>query len=123
MRNSIGNMLHKELITNTRFDANKLFGNTTGKAILTDVTDGYDYKDGKKTDVVTHQKYVVAIAERQFEKLTVKIAGTKPIITAEQLAQKGGHVNVQFKNLTGKLYSKDNGYELSCSADGIEVVS
>lgn len=66
MKNNIANMLHKEFILNTRFDANKLFGNTTGKAILTDITDGYEYKDCKKTDVVTHQKYEVAIAERQF---------------------------------------------------------
>lgn len=109
-------------LTKIKLITEQIAGNPDGKGILLEERAGFEYLDGKRTDNQTHIKYQVVFPENDFEKVTVKVPGTKPVINAEQLAQQG-KVNVKFKNLTGKIYRKSNGeYDVSVSADGLEVI-
>lgn len=101
----------------------QILGNQTGTAILLAVADLPEYVDGKSTGNVIGQKYQIVAIDNGYEKFTVKIKGSKPLITNEQIQQKGGQVKVNFKNLTGKFYRNNNGdYALTCSADAVEVI-
>lgn len=109
-------------ITKIKLTVNQITGNPEGKGILLEERAGYDYVDGKRTENQTHVKYQVVFPENNFEKVTVKVPGTKSVVNPEQLAQQG-KVNVKFKNLTGKIYRKNSGeYDISVSADSLEVV-
>lgn len=109
-------------LSKLKLTALQIAGNPDGKGILLEERAGFDYVDGKRTDNQTHIKYLVVFPENDFEKVTVKVPRTKPVVNAEQLAQQG-KVNVKFKNLTGKIYRKNNGeYDVSVSADSLEVV-
>lgn len=109
-------------ITKIKLTVNQITGNPEGKGILLGERAGYDYVDGKRTENQTHIKYQVVFPENDFEKVTVKVPGIKPVVTSEQLAQQG-KVNVKFKNLIGKIYRKNSGeYDISVSADGLEVI-
>lgn len=100
----------------------QLCGNSIGTAILLSVADAMEYIDGKPTGNIIAQKYTIVCPDNQYEKLTVKVKGTKPILTNEQIQQKGGSVKVTFKNLTGRFYRTNSGeYALSASADSVEV--
>lgn len=98
----------------------QITGNNDATGILLGENPGYAYQNGKRTDTQTHIKYAVVFPENNFEKVTVKVPGTKSVMTPEQ--QKG-KIKVKFKNLTGKFYRTNSGeYALSCSADGVEVI-
>lgn len=93
------------------------------KAIVTDINPGYEYVDGKKTENITCMKLTSVFPENGYEKIVVKVKGTKIPLTKEQIIQQGGKVNVRFKNLTGRFYRTNSGdYALSASADGVEVI-
>ena len=110
-------------ITDIKLISVQIAGNAEGAGILLNMTPGYDYVDGKRTDAQSHIKYEVVFPDNAFEKVLVKIPGTKAIITGEQLAQQSGRAKVKLKNLTGKFYRTNSGeYALSCSADGVEVI-
>lgn len=101
----------------------QIAGNNEGIGVLIGIAPGYDYENGKRMDAQTHTKNTVVFIDNNFEKVVVKIPGTKEIVTKEHLAQQGGKVKVKFKNLTGKFYRTNNGeYALSCSADSMEVL-
>lgn len=109
-------------LLNIKLTASQIAGNQEGKGILLEERAGYDYVDGKRTENQTHIKYQVVFPENNFEKVTVKVPGTKSVVNPEQLAQQG-NLNVKFKNLTGKIYRKNSGeYDISVSADSLEVV-
>lgn len=109
-------------ITNLQLTTQQISGNTTGIGLLLSVADGYEYVNGKATDTISHTKYTAVFADNQYEKLVVKVKGTKPLLTNEQIQQKGGSVKVAFKNLTGRFYRTSSGeYALSASADSVEV--
>lgn len=109
-------------ITKIKLTATQIAGNTEGSGILLSMAPGYDYVDGKRTDTQSHIKYEAVFPDNAFEKVQVKVPGTKAAITEEQLAQQSGRLKVKFKNLTGKFYRASNGeYLLTCSADSVEV--
>ncbi|RKJ62281.1 hypothetical protein [Roseburia sp. 1XD42-69] len=98
--------------------------NPAGTGILLSVSDGYEYVNGRATDNVTHIKYKAVFTDNQYEKVIVKVKGSKPIITNEQIQQKGGSVKAAFKNLCGRFYRTNSGeYALSASAESMEVQS
>ena len=102
----------------------QLAGNVDGIGVLLSETPGYDYVNGKRTDTQTHMKEEVVFLDNNFEKVVVKVPGTKQLVTGEQLAQQKGKIKVKFKNLRGRFYRTNSGeYALSCSADGVEVIS
>lgn len=111
-------------ISNVRLDALQIAGNAEGIGLLIGMTAGFDYVDGKRTDNQSHIKYEVVFQDNLYEKEVVKVSGTKPIVTPEQLAQQKGKIKVKFKNLSGKFYRANSGeYNLSASADGVEVIA
>ena len=111
-------------VTDVNLTTAQIAGNNDGITIITNVAPGYEYgSDGKRTDKQTHIKYYSVCTDNDFEKIVVKVSGTKEIISKELLAQHNGKVKVKFKNLTGKFYRTSNGeYALSCTADSVEVL-
>lgn len=110
-------------ITDIKLTVLQIAGNAEGSGILLNMAPGYDYVDGKRTDTQSHIKYEAVFPDNAFEKLLIKVPGTKAVITEEQLAQQSGKLKVKFKNLMGKFYRTNSGeYALSCSADSVEVV-
>lgn len=111
-------------IKDIQLNSQQICGNTTGTGLLLSVSDGYEYVNGKATDTITHIKNTVVFTDNQYEKMIVKVKGNKPLLTNEQIQQKGGSVKVAFKNLTGRFYRTNTGeYALSASADSMEVQS
>lgn len=101
----------------------QILGNQTGTAILLAVADLPEYIDGKSTGNIIGQKYHIVATDNGYEKLIVKVKGAKPIITNEQIQQKGGQVKITIKGLSGRFYRNNNGeLALSCSADSVEVI-
>ncbi len=111
-------------ITNIGLTPVQIAGNAEGTGLLLNETPGYDYVNGKRTNTQTHLKEEVVFVDNNYEKVVVKVPGTKQLVTAEQLAQQKGKIKVKFKNLRGRFYRTNSGeYALSCSADGVEVIS
>ena len=101
----------------------QIAGNAEGTGILINWNLGYEYVDGKKSNTPTFLKYIIAFTDNEFEKIEVKIPGTKPIISEEQLSQQKGKIKVKCKNLNARFYRTNSGeYKLTCRAEGIEVV-
>lgn len=110
-------------VTDIILNTNQITGNENGEAILLNVTNGYEYVDGKATDNVANQKYSVVCPDNAYEKIIVKIKGNKPVINNEQIQARGAQVKVKFKNLTGRFYRTTSGeYALSANAEGMEVL-
>ncbi len=110
-------------INDVRLLCAQISGNTDGSGILLGTNIGYEYEDGKRTNKQSHIKYETVFPDNAYEKVLVKVPGTKPVVTEEQLAQQSGKLKIRFKNLTGKFYRTNSGeYALSCSADSVEVV-
>lgn len=109
-------------VNDIKLSVMQLAGNAEGTGILLSMAPVYDYVDGKRTDTQSHIRYEVVFVDNFYEKVSVKVPGTKPVVTEEQLAQQGGKLKIRFKNLTGRFYKNNNGeYALSCSADSVEV--
>lgn len=90
---------------------------------LYSVADLLEYKDNKPTEKVIGQRFYTVDPKDEYKKYVIKVKCDKPLITMEQIQQKGGLIKINFKNLAGKIYRKnENIYEFSYSADGIEVV-
>lgn len=112
------------IITDIILIPEQIAGNAEGIGFLLNETIGFEYQDGKRTDNQTHMKIEVVFMDNNFEKIIVKVPGTKSLVSAEQLAQQRGKIQVKFKNLRGRFYRTKSGeYALSCSADGVEVIS
>lgn len=108
---------------NLKLTPYQISGNVEGTGILLNILLGYEYENGIRTDRQTFLKYQVVYPDNGFEKATVKVPGTKPVVTEEQLEQQNGKIKVRFKNLTGKIYRSNSGdLMLSCKADGVEVI-
>lgn len=115
--------MNSKFITTVSLTAEQICNSKDVSVLLVAIREGAEYKDGKATGNIDHYKHDVVLPYNQFEKVTVKIKGV-PVITQEQIDQKGGNVKIRFKNLTGKFYRTGNGeYALSASADGLEVVN
>lgn len=112
-------------ISSISLTAEQISGNSSGIAMLVPpVSLGYEYINGKATDTISHIKYTAVFPDNQYEKVVIKVKGNKPLITNEQILQKGGSIKVIFKNLTGRFYRTKSGeYALSASADSVEVQS
>lgn len=87
------------------------------KTLLVEVIPCYQYKDGKRTDVIEAYRYVVALPEKAFEKLGVKISGNQLMDVTEQ-----GYEDVQFDGLELHLYWQQGTYEMAATATGIHKV-
>lgn len=109
-------------ITDINLTPTQISGNDAGIGILIDVTPGYEYYNGKRTDTLSHWKYSVVFTDNNYEKVTVKVPGTKEVVSKELLKQQHKEIKVKFAALTGKFYRSNNDYLLSCSASNVELL-
>lgn len=122
-RESEENDMNNKFLTSILLNAEQICNSKDLSVLLVAVKEGAEYKDGKPTGNIDHYKHDIVLPFNQFEKITVKVKGA-PIVTQEQIDQKGGSMKIRFKNLTGKFYRTGNGdYALSASADGLEVIT
>lgn len=110
-------------ITDVTLNAMQISGNADGSAIITGISSGHEYVDGKRTENITHMKVEAVFPANKYEKVLVKVKDLKLPITVEQLEQAGGQKKVKFKNLSGRFYRGNSGdFLLSASADSMEVM-
>lgn len=99
------------LIKNLKIDTASL-----GKhKLLVDVAPVAEYVGGQRTDKVVGYRYVVALPEHSFEKLSVKIAGDKLL----DVPDGKDYVAVDFKALDIKVYEAQGKAQLSATATEI----
>lgn len=102
----------------------QISGNKQASGLLLSTTLRHEYIDGKPTENIVEILYETVFPDNLFEKISVRIKGSKPVITNEEIKKNGGTVKIQFTNLSGRFYrSKSGEYALSVTADGIEVIS
>lgn len=92
-------------------DANATVGK---KLLLTEVLPSFKYENGKRTDEVNGFKYVVAMAERHLEKLSVKIDGDLQLEMPEN-----DYPLVRFEGLELSVYRIANEYRVAAKAKSI----
>ncbi len=110
-------------VTDFILNSSQISGNADSSAIITGISAGYEYVDGKKTDNVSHMRVDTVFPANKYERVIVKVKDLKLPINSEQLKQAGGQKKVRFKNLTGRFYQANSGeYLLSASADSMEVL-
>lgn len=115
--------MDKAFMRNFIANAEQIAGDSAGTGSVLRVSAGNKYVDGQRTDEIDHYKYTVVFPHNGYEKVIVKIKGNKPLITNEQIQEKGGEVKIALKNLTGRFYRTNSGeYALSASAEGMEVL-
>ena len=81
------------------------------------VVPAYEYKNGIKTDNVVGHKYLIALPEKNLEKIGVRIDGP------QQLDEPDGYVEVAFDDLTIKPYVMNGKVGISYRAAGIHAVN
>ncbi|MGN1132662.1 MAG: hypothetical protein ACI4RL_07110 [Ruminococcus sp.] len=102
-------------ISNVVIDANRSVGKNL---VLVDVAPVRAYVDGKRTDEVTGYRYTVALPDKAFDKLVVKIDGELRIDKPEE----GNYPKVVFEGLDLSLYWSPDGHKVSAKADDIKAV-
>lgn len=83
------------------------------KYLLVEVKPRYEYVDNRRTDTVVGYGYTIVLPDKQFERLTVKIDGTKRMDTPD------GYVDVGFDNLDLYIYWYQGQYAVGARATGI----
>ena len=101
-------------IKDLKIDANATVGK---KLLLTEILPSFKYENGKRTDEVSGFKYVVAMAERHLEKLSVKIDGDLQMEMPEN-----DYPLVRFEGLELSVYRIANEYRVAAKAKSISVV-
>ena len=91
------------------------------KAILTDVKPVYNYVNGERTDVVIATAYIVACPKKAYEKVTVKVPGTKAVLSTEEVAMCDEAIWVSFEGFEGKFYTDSLTKEVKVSAKAQKV--
>ena len=86
------------------------------KLLLVDVTPVYEYTDGKRTDNLTGHRYTVALPEKAFEKIGVKIEGP------QLLEKPDGFVEVVFDGLEIYAYLANGQIQIGARAKGVHRV-
>lgn len=97
-------------------DANKTVGKNP---VLVDVAPSYVYENGKRTGEVSGFKYTVALPDKAFEKLTVKIDGECKLEKPDDRH----YPVVIFDGLEMRPYWTPDGYKVSATAKNIRAVN
>lgn len=102
-------MIITDLIIDPKSLGNKLW--------LVDVVPVYEYKDNKRTENITAYRYVVAMPEKNLDKINVKIEG-------KQLIEKpDGYAEVKFTGLEVIIYWLNGQPQVGAKATGITLVN
>lgn len=102
-------------INHVVIDANQSVGKNL---VLVDVAPVRAYVEGKRTDEVTGYRYTVALPDKAFDKLVVKIDGVQRLDKPVE----GNYPKVVFDNLDLSLYWTPEGHKISAKADDIKAV-
>ena len=77
----------------------------------------YEYKDDKRTENITAYRYVVAMPEKNLDKINVKIEG-------KQLIEKpAGYAEVKFTGLEVIIYWLNGQPQVGAKATGVTLVN
>ena len=101
-------------IRNLKIDAAATLGS---KKLLVDVVPVYEYKDNKRMDKVVAYRYVVALPERAFEKIGVRIDGPQLIELPDDF------VEVTFHGLELAAYESIGKVNITAKATGISLAN
>ncbi|MBR5472307.1 MAG: hypothetical protein IKU81_09420 [Oscillibacter sp.] len=101
-------------IRDLKIDAAATLGS---KKLLVDVVPVYEYKDNQRMDKVVAYRYVVALPERAFEKIGVRIDGPQLIDTPD------GFVEVTFHGLELTAYESGGKVNIIAKATGISLAN
>ena len=101
-------------IRDLKIDATATLGS---KKLLVDVVPVYEYKDNKRMDKVVAHRYVVALPERAFEKIGVRIDGPQLIDAPD------GFVEVTFHGLELVAYESVGKVNIIAKATGISLAN
>lgn len=94
-------------------------GNTL---ILVDIAPYKEYVDGKATDKTMGYRYTCVCPDNKFEKITIKVEESKPLLSSEEIALTGT-IKVSPLGFEGRFYRDKNGeYILSAKAKEIKEV-
>jgi len=111
-------------IRNLKLTTQQIAGNNEGQGVLINIRPGYDYENGVRTNRISHIKYDTIFEDNLFERVTVKIEGTVPLIARESLIAKGNRLHVRFTDLSGTLYQNSRGeWQISATATNIEIIN
>ena len=102
-------------IKNLVIDANRSVGKNL---VLVDVAPIKSYIDGRRTDEVSGYRYTVAMPDKAFDKLVVKIDGELRIDNPVE----GNYPKVVFEGLDLSLYWSPEGHKVSAKADDIKAL-
>lgn len=92
---------------------------TIGKnALLVGVSPAYAYENGHRIDKVVGYKYELALPERMYDKLTIKILGDKKLDMPENETPL-----VLLDGLSISLYWTPQGYKISATAENIRLAN
>ena len=86
------------------------------KLLLVDVVPVYEYKDGQRTDNLAGHRYIVALPDKAFEKVGVKIEGP------QQLEKPDGFAEVVFDGLEIYAYLANGQIQIGARAKGVRKV-
>lgn len=69
--------------------------------------------------------YELLAESNNFEKVTIKVISTVPVITAEQLKEASSPIYATFIEIEGRFYFSDRtkNWELTCKAKDLKVVN
>ena len=102
-------------IKNLIIDSLKSVGNNL---VLVDVAPIKAYVGGKRSDDISGYRYTVALPDRAFDKLVVKIDGKQKLDKPVE----GNYPKVVFNNLELSIYWTPEGHKVSAKADDIKAV-
>lgn len=86
------------------------------RPLLVEVLPSYAYSEGKRTNNITGYRYVIAMPDHGFDKLSVRIEGK------QQLDAPDGYAEVAFRDLEIYIYWTQTGYQVGARAKGIQLV-
>ena len=102
-------------IKNLIIDANRSVGKNL---VLVDVAPIKSYVDGRRMNEVSGYRYTVALPDKAFDKLVVKIDGEQQLDKPVE----GNYPKVVFVGLELNLYWTPEGHKVSAKADDIKAV-
>ena len=87
------------------------------KLLLVDVVPYFEYRDNRRTDNVLGYRYTIALPDKEFDKISVKIEG-------KQLLEKPeGYAEVTFTGLELSIYMMNGQPQVGAKATGISLVA
>lgn len=90
--------------------------------LLVDILPVREFLDGQSTDKVIGYRYICVCPQNKFEKISIKVEESAPLLPPEELAT-AGNIKVAPIHFEGKFYKDRSGeYQFTAKAERLEVV-